>query len=137
MSVKLITIRRYCRVCKHTTKHTFNEVTGQAKCLARKHLGFRSYIYVLRKDGFTKDWETKSKINGRDVQYSKHISSRTLIVQLWVGGGRATHAYKGCSDTTPTDFTTVPGMMRAIHIETTRQDNGWINGSKKFYGESR
>ena len=39
MSANTVTIRRYCRICKHTTKHTFNEQTGEAKCLARKHQG--------------------------------------------------------------------------------------------------
>lgn len=134
-------IRRYCKLCKHTTMHDYF-ADGGVRCLAAKHRGFRSFIRQLRKDGFKKDWETRSKINGRDLQFSKPIGDRRLVVQLWqylgrAAEGRATHDVRGCSDTVPSVFKTVNQMQQALKHETSRKDNGWINGTKKFYSSEQ
>lgn len=133
MAANVITVRRYCPICRHTTKHNLNTVTGRARCRANRHIGIRPFTDALRIIGFTKIWDSRAG-GQRTIQYRKHIQDRDLIVQLWGDGNhRITHELRECSDTTPTDFRTLPQMHRAITRESTRKDNGWINGTKKFY----
>lgn len=89
------------------------------------------FIRQLRKLGFTVDFDTCAG-GTRTIQFGKLVDTRRkVIVQLWGDGGhRATHEFKGCSDTRPTDFTALDGMDSAIKQESTRTDGKYcIPGS--------
>lgn len=57
------------------------------------------------------------------VTYNLVLPDRELNVQLWGDGGhRVSMSVRGCSDTTPTSFTDVEGLRRAVDYESTRSD---------------
>lgn len=94
-----------------------------------KESQYSKFSRALRGLGFEKAWDTKAG-GERTTQFEKQIDDRRRVeVQLWGSGQhRATHSFKGCSDTRPTDFTTINGMIVAIKTESTRMDGKFVHG---------
>lgn len=83
----------------------------------------RPFTVILRHQGFTPDFDSRAG-GGRCWQWSKTSGRRKVIVQLWGSGGhRATHAFSGCENTVPTEFSTPVAMQAAISHEWARRDN--------------
>lgn len=84
---------------------------------------YRKWSYLLRGLGFTMDWNSVAG-GCRVTEFIKQFDERRKVaVQIWATGShRASHSFHGCSDTKPTDFTTIEGMLAAIKHESIRKD---------------
>jgi len=74
---------------------------------------------ALRKLGFKRTTRSDDVII-----YEKQVDQRRRVdVQIWSDGMmRASSAFNGCSDTAPTEFGDVPGLLDAVNHESTRMD---------------
>ena len=90
------------------------------------------FIGSLNADGgWIKRYDSRSRHNGRVVEFFKFYGPREVQVQLWDSGlFRATHMLysdkakrRGRMSTSPTEFKTVVTMWSAIEHERTRKDH--------------
>lgn len=81
---------------------------------------------ALRKAGFVRSYRSEAG-GGKIIAYTKRIDPRrSLTCQIWYDGCyRISSDFNGCSDTAPTEFTTLSGMSQAIDFESTRTDSKW------------
>ncbi len=86
-------------------------------------LPYRKWSYLLRGLGFSIEWNSVAG-GCRCTQFIKQMDNRRQVqVQIWATGShRASHSFHGCSDTKPTDFQDVAGMIHAINHEAKRTD---------------
>ncbi len=72
---------------------------------------------TLRKMGFKREsafFDT--------IIYTKSVGDVRVEVQLWRDGQhRACHFYRSSSDTVPSSFSTLDGMVKAVEFESTRR----------------
>jgi hypothetical protein len=87
---------------------------------------FSKFIRILHRLGFVDDYDRRSTLDGRETQLVREKDGRQVTVQLWSQGHRASHSIRGCSDTIPTSFDDVLGMLRAIETEQTRRDSRYF-----------
>ena len=86
-------------------------------------MNIRPFSTLLRKDGFTKEYDTVAG-GGRTVQFCKTVGDRKVEVQLFDDGKhRTSHFLNGRMCTHPTPFETPEQMAYAIEIELTRTDH--------------
>jgi hypothetical protein len=91
---------------------------------AVENTNFRLFIAALKKDGFAKRWDDRSKVNGRVAEYFKVVGERDVGVQLWSDGGhRVSHMLGGRMSTPPTPFADIDGMRAAVQHELRRNDH--------------
>lgn len=88
---------------------------------------FSPFIRRLSALGFTIEADTRGKFNGREMSLSRERDGRVVGVQLWSRGPhRAFHSIAGCSDTMPTEFADVVGMLAAVEREQARMDSAYV-----------
>ncbi len=100
---------------------------------------FSEYIRALKRMGFQMEHDSRSKINGRITSLVKqYAQDREVHISLWSRGAhRASHSIRGCSATPlhgaapHSEFTSLPGMLKAVKHEETRKDNPYYH---KFFG---
>ena len=105
-------------------------------CLCSRN--FAMWSKALRKRGFKLDYDSKSG-GIRTTIFAKRIDVRRVVsVQLWGDdNNRACIAFDGCSDTTPTGFTTIEEMDKAITHESTRTDGKYAKRGSTYADRQR
>lgn len=96
--------------------------------MAKRNMLLAPFIRALKAEGWKQRYDSRSRRNGRIVEFFKFFGQREVQVQLWDDGlFRATHMlYKdkakrrGEMNTSPTLFHDVTSMWRAAEYETRR-----------------
>lgn len=99
---------------------------------------FARFAWPLRQAGFRKTWETRSG-GARMCEWRREQpDGRTLVCQIWEDSRhRISHEWVGCSDTTPTNFTTEAELTAAIDREATRTDGRYRDPNKHHVPAAR
>jgi len=98
--------------------------------MGKRDMQLAPFIRALNAKGWKQRYDSRSRHNGRVVEFFKFFGQREVQVQLWDDGTRrATHMLYsdkakrlGRMTTTPTHFRDVTSMWEAVRIERSRMD---------------